>query len=110
MLDRCLIGIYVVQDGKFRIMNPIGLAYTGYCLELSGRDSDFLIHPEDRDEVRRNAGMLLRGQSSSRFEYRIITKDNRTCWILGSLAPIVFESRPAVLGYARGRSPGQQRA
>lgn len=102
MLERSLTGIYIVQDGLFRVMNPIGLSYTGYSpAELIGRESDFLIHPEDRQEVSRNAGAMLRKQASHPYKYRIIIKDGTTRWILGNVASIQFEGRPAIMGNAR---------
>lgn len=102
ILERSLIGVYIVQDGVFRVMNPIGLSYTGYSPEeLIGRKSDFLIHPKDRDKVRRNAAAMLRQQAFRSFKYRIIIKDGTTRWVLGNVASIVYEGRPAIMGNAR---------
>ena len=101
MLDQSLAGIYVVQDGIFRSVNPIALSYTGFRLEeLIGRKSDSLIHPEDRDAVRRYASGMLRKQYAYPYECRIVTKQRETRWILGTVAPILFEGRPAILGNA----------
>ena len=101
MLDRSLVGIYVAQDRKFRIMNPIALSYTGFSLEeLIGEKSNMLIHPDDRDWVKQIAGAMLRGQHSHPFEYRITTKQKEIRWMLGTVALILFEGRPAILGNA----------
>ena len=38
ILEKSLVGYYIVSEGKFRVVNPTIIAYTGYSLkELVGK-------------------------------------------------------------------------
>jgi PAS domain S-box-containing protein len=65
---------------------------------MLGMDSLNLIHPVDRVSARKNAIRMLKGQRFSPYEFRIITGDGRTKWILESVTSIHYGGRPAVLG------------
>lgn len=101
ILERSVVGYYISLAGKFRIMNPIAVSYTGYELgELIGRESDFMIHPDDREEVIQNAHSMLRGERISPYEFRIVTKQQGIRWVLEAVVPITFEGKRAILGNA----------
>jgi PAS domain S-box-containing protein len=92
-------GVYILQDGKFQFANPHIQEYAGYTEEeMLGMDSVSLIHPVDRVAARKNAVRMLKGQRFSPYEFRIITSDGRTKWILESVTSIHYGGRPAVLG------------
>ena len=92
-------GVYILQDGKFQFANPHIQEYAGYAEEeMLGMDSVSLIHPIDRAPARKNAIRMLKGQRFSPYEFRIITSDGRTKWILESVTSIHYGGRPAVLG------------
>jgi len=92
-------GVYILQDGKFQFANPHIQEYAGYTEEeMLGMDSLSLIHPVDRVPARKNAIRMLKGQRFSPYEFRIITSDGRTKWILESVTSIHYGGRPAVLG------------
>ena len=49
------IGVYIVQDGKFKFVNAQFRKYTGYREdELLGMNSLNVVYPEDRAKVREN--------------------------------------------------------
>ena len=92
-------GVYILQDGKFQFANPHIQEYAGYTEEqMLGMDSLTLIHPIDRVPARKNAIRMLKGQRFSPYEFRIITSEGRTKWILESVTSITYRGRPAVLG------------
>lgn len=92
-------GVYILQDGKFQFANPHIQEYAGYTEEeMLGMDSLSLIHPIDRVPARKNAVRMLKGQRFSPYEFRIITSDGRTKWILESVTSITYRGRRAVLG------------
>ena len=79
MAESSQVGVYVVQDGKFKYMNKVGAAYAGYHVdELIGMNSLLLVHPDDRELVSRRAKTMLRGKSKTPHEFRIHTKDGQT--------------------------------
>lgn len=99
LTEKSVAGIYVVQDGQFRFVNANAASYAGYSAEeLIGRKSDFMVHPEDREAVKENARAMLRGDRASPHEFRIVTKQGRTCWILETVASITVDGKPAILG------------
>lgn len=94
-----LVGIYMVQNGKFLALNPVALSYTGYRLnDLVGKRADRLIFPEDKELVKENARAMLRGKRPSPYEFRIITKQQGIRWVMETVSSTVFQGRPAILG------------
>jgi diguanylate cyclase (GGDEF)-like protein/PAS domain S-box-containing protein len=99
LTERSFAGIYVVQEGRFRYLNKNAASYAGYTPdELVGQLSDSIVHPEDRETVRKNTLEMLQGQRISPSEFRILTKNGRICWIMETIAPITWEGKPAILG------------
>lgn len=94
------IGIYIIQDGKFRFLNSRVCAITGYDREeIIDLDVSSLIHPEDRETVREKAREMLNGKTTAPYEYRVVNKTGETRWLAEVVAPIVFRGRRATLGY-----------
>jgi len=99
VLDVSQIGIYVIQDRRFKLVNPEMSRITGYSQEeLLRMDPMELVHPEDRDMVRKNAIKLLKGERKSAYEFRSVTKDGKIKWIMEKVAPIQLRGRMAIIG------------
>lgn len=99
LAEKSIAGVYVVQDGKFRFINSNAAAYAGYTWEeLLGCDVSMLVSPEDREKVRQNARAMLLGKESFPYEFRIITKQGETRWIMETVTSILYEGRQAILG------------
>ncbi len=97
--EKTFAGIYVAQNGKFKFANANAILYTGYAEnELIGKKCDSIIHPEDRKNVKINIRAMLRGERTSPYELRIVTKDGRIRWITETVTPILYEGKPSVLG------------
>jgi PAS domain S-box-containing protein len=101
ILKKSLVGYYIFSRGKFRIINPVVVLYTGYLPEeLIGSEADFLVHPDDKAEVKKNSLAMRQGSLFLPYEFRIITKQKEIRWILEVVAPIMFKGEPAILGSA----------
>ncbi len=99
LADSSPVGLYLLVQGKFHFLNAQFERSTGYRAdELIGQDALFMVHPEDRERVRRDATEMLRGTRTTPYEFRTITKDGRIRWILGTVASIPFWGERAVLG------------
>ncbi|MEE9913424.1 MAG: PAS domain S-box protein [Deltaproteobacteria bacterium] len=99
IVDKSQVGYYISLDGKFAVMNPVAISYTGYSPDrILGRKSDSLIHPEDKARTRANARAMLLGKLTDPYEFRIITKDKEIRWVMEVVAPIVLEGKRAILG------------
>ena len=101
ILSKSLVGYYITSNGKFYAMNPVAVSYTGYkANELIGKESDYLIHPDDKDEVAKNAHAMIKGKRTSPYEFRIITKQGHIRWIMEAVTPIMLQGKRAILGNA----------
>jgi diguanylate cyclase (GGDEF)-like protein/PAS domain S-box-containing protein len=99
LTEKSIAGVYVVQDGKFRFINSKAASYAGYTREeLLGQEANILVSPEDIEKVRQNARAMLLGKESSPYEFRIITKQGETHWIMETVTSILHEGKPAILG------------
>jgi len=109
LTDKSIAGIYVVQDGKFRFINFNAAFYAGYTREeLLGQEASLLVSPEDMGKVKQNARAMLRGETSSPYEFRIITKQGETRWIMETVISILHEGRPAILGNSMNITESKQ--
>lgn len=94
------IGIYILQNGRFRFVNPEFQRITGYDEhELKGTLSLDIVHPEDRDMVRSKAIEMLKGQRSSPYLARIVRKNGELKYILESVSSISYRGQISALGY-----------
>jgi PAS domain S-box-containing protein len=94
------IGIYIAQDGKFTFLNPEFLRISGFEeQELLDASSLAIVHPEDREIVREKAIQMLKRESMSPYEHRVITKTGEIRWIIETVTSIIYEGRRAALGY-----------
>ena len=67
------IGIYIVQDGRFKLVSPKFQKITGYSEdELVDMNPLSLVLPEDREMVRKNAIKMLKKERLSPYEFRVI--------------------------------------
>jgi len=101
ILEKSLVGYYIFSGGKFRVINPVVVFYTGYRPEeVIGNKADFMVHPDDKAAVKKNSLAMRQGSLFLPYEYRIITKQKEIRWVLEVVAPIMFKGEPAVLGSA----------
>jgi PAS domain S-box-containing protein len=95
-----LIGFYLAQEKKFRLVNPGFAHITGFSREeLKGRDCLSLVHPEDRDHVREKAVQMLKGADFPFYEYRTITRSGEVRWIMETVASSQYRGKRATLGH-----------
>ena len=92
-------GVYIVQDGKFHFINHNAAMYAGYTEEeMTGTEALSILYPEDRKSATENAGKMLRGETTTPYEFRIITKDGQIRWIMETLTSIDYRGKRAILG------------
>jgi PAS domain S-box-containing protein/putative nucleotidyltransferase with HDIG domain len=93
-------GVYVVQNKRFKFINPHVLNYSQYYTieELVNTDPIDMVHPDDRKATRENAIKMLKGERKTPYEFRLIAKDGSVKWILETVTPIEYYGEPAVMG------------
>jgi diguanylate cyclase (GGDEF)-like protein/PAS domain S-box-containing protein len=88
-------------DGHLRWVNPAVERLTGYSVRECMVMNEFplsLVHPADRELVRRQQGHALAGRTGQDLEFRIVTKDGRQPWVAMAWQPI-FGRDGTSLGY-----------
>ena len=91
--------VYVVQNGKFRFVNPKFASMGGYSVEeMLGMESMSLIHPDDRKAARANAVKMLTGECTAPYTFRIVAKDGSVRWIQETVHAITYKGKRSVLG------------
>jgi diguanylate cyclase (GGDEF)-like protein/PAS domain S-box-containing protein len=101
LAESSFAAVFIVQEGKFSFINTSAIAYAGYSAEeFIGQDSSFIVHPEEREKVKRLSREMLSGTRNAAFEFRMVTKQNNIRWISQTVAPIQYGGKPAILGNA----------
>ncbi|MCP4578023.1 MAG: PAS domain S-box protein [Deltaproteobacteria bacterium] len=94
------IGIYILQNGKFRFVSPEFQKITGYTQdELLGTEPRKIIFPEDWNMVKENAAKMLKGENASPYVYRALDKDGEIRWAIETVTSIRYDGGRATLGY-----------
>jgi len=101
LAEHALTGIYLIQDGLLRYVNPVGARMFGYePEELIDRLGPLdVVAPEDREQVAENIRKRLTGEALSvRYTIQGLRKDGSRfpCEVLGTR--VEYRGRPAILG------------
>ncbi len=98
MANSSQIGVYIVQDRKFLLVNPYLEKVTGFNEErLLGSDPLELVHPEDREMVRKNAISMLKGERWLPYEFRIVGREGDIKSVMEVLTSVRYKGRQATL-------------
>lgn len=98
--NSALIGSYILRERRFTYVNPQFCRITGYaCDELVGMRSLDLVHPDYRNTVRENARLMLTGQRTTPYEFRVVDSDGRVKWVMETVTSVKHEGKRAALGY-----------
>lgn len=96
------IGIFIIQDGVFKLINPGFEAISGYPAgDLLEKDCLNIVSSEFKDWVKECAILALQGKRDKPYEYRIVTKCGDPKWIIETVISTIHEGRRATLGYFR---------
>ncbi|HUH65770.1 MAG TPA: PAS domain S-box protein [Syntrophales bacterium] len=101
LTETSLAAAFIVQGGKFRYINTSAIAYADYTAEeLIGKDSYTIVHPDDREMVKKKARDVLHGVDDAPYEFRMVTKQGAIRHVIQIVSPIQYNGRPAILGNA----------
>ncbi|MDD5713167.1 MAG: PAS domain S-box protein, partial [Smithellaceae bacterium] len=93
------VGVYIIQNNRFRFVNPHIQNYAGYGeKEMLAMDPVSIIHPGDRKTAVKNAVAMLKGERVSPYEYRLVTSAGQIKWIMERVTSVIFNGRRAILG------------
>ncbi|MDR7415059.1 MAG: PAS domain S-box protein [Armatimonadota bacterium] len=101
LVEQSLVGVYLIQDGVFRYVNPALADIFGYPREelIERRGPKDLVHPEDWPLVDANLRRRLEGEVQAlRYGFRGMRKDGQVIHVEVYGARTVYQGRPAVIG------------
>ena len=108
-LRTSLIGCYIVQDAKFKYVNPEFTRITGYSEnELIGTFPINIVQEKYRNQAIENCIKMLKGERLFPYEFCISDKHGNTKWILETATSIPYEGRRAALNYFMDISNSKQ--
>lgn len=92
--------IYVVQDGFFKLVNPMMSKISGYSVkELLKLPFEQLVYHEDRSYVAAKALSRLAGENVlDEYEFRAVKRSGEIIYLRGYFSVIEHNGRPAILG------------
>jgi len=101
LTEKSLAGVYLIQDGFFRYVNPRFAEIHGYAVEEilhKKRPSDLPL-PEDLPIVAENYRKRISGEVESlHFEFRILTKQKEIRYVEAYGSRTIYNGKPAVIG------------
>jgi PAS domain S-box-containing protein len=104
-----LIGCYIVQDARFKYVNPEFMRITGYAEnELIGTAPLNIVQQTYRDHVRENCIQMLKAKRLFPYEFCIDDKNGNPKWILETATSIQYKGKRAALCYFMDISKGKK--
>jgi PAS domain S-box-containing protein len=99
LADNSPIGVYILQNGRFRFVNHQLQEYMKYSqAELMGAEAMDFVFPEDRDRVRQRARAMLKGERFEPYEFRFTCKDGEIRWVMEMVSSVQHNNGRATLG------------
>ncbi|MGA9755786.1 MAG: PAS domain S-box protein [Desulfobaccales bacterium] len=106
LVNHAPMGIYIIQHGKFAMINPGVEAITGYTAQdLLGQNCLISVSPGYRAFVREQAIQRLKGEGLSPYEYQFTNKSGEAGWVMETVTPTQYKGQRAVLGYFMDITP-----
>ncbi|MBE0480025.1 MAG: diguanylate cyclase [Dehalococcoidia bacterium] len=110
ILETAEAGIYLLQDGRLQYVNRRFEELTRFTRnELIGTYSLDYVHQDDRESVRKKAIEVLKGFSSMPYEFRLLSKDSESVWVLDRVTSIRYRGKRSVLGALTDISEAKRR-
>lgn len=101
LVELSLIGIYIIQDGKFLYVNPHFSEIAGYSQQeiISSKTIADLVYEEDREMVFRNIQKKLTGETDKlRYSFRGKRKDGNIVFVEVHSTTTEFNGKTAIIG------------
>ena len=93
------VGVYIMQNGKFRYANTKFARLTGFSQEeLMEMNPKEFLYPDDLEYVRENAVRMLKDDIVNSYEFRYINRRGEMRWALESVSSISYNGKRATLG------------
>jgi len=100
LIERAVVGVYVIQDGRLMYVNQALADILGYDVsELSGKSAKIPIFSEDWPMIEENLNKRLSGEVDTiNYQFRGIRKDGTVIWLEVYGSTMVYKDRQSVIG------------
>ncbi len=101
MAEKSVVGVYLIQDGIFRYVNPTLAGIFGYTSEelIDRKGPENLVLPEDWPIVSEKLRKRISGEMiSTHYSFKGIRKDGKTIHVEIHGSRTTFKASPAVIG------------
>ncbi len=100
LVEKAVVGVYVIQDGRLSYVNPAVADMFGYDVsELSGKHAKLPVFAEDWPTVEENLRKRLAGEVDTiNYPFRGVRKDGTVIWMEAFGSTMVYKDRQAVIG------------
>jgi len=101
LAEKSLVGIYLIQEGIFKYVNPRLAEIFGYSVEeiMDKKGPKDLTHPEDLPVVEENIRKRISGEAESvHYTARGVTKDKKIIYFEVYGTRIEYHNQPAIIG------------
>jgi PAS domain S-box-containing protein len=102
LVQRSLVGIYVIQDGVFKFVNEALAKIFGYASEeLIGKQYIDLVAKDDKEKVKDEVERKIKGEERKPYSFKGIKRDGTEIDVMVDSARIPYEGKDALLGTLR---------
>ncbi len=100
LTEKAVVGVYLLQDGVFKYVNPRGAVMLGYTVdELVMKAPKDIVMPEDWPTVGENLNKRFLGEIDSiNYEIRLMKKSKEVILVEGLGSQIMYNGQSAILG------------
>lgn len=100
LVEQSIVGVYILQNGKFAYMNPKCAEIFGYKeTEMIGQPLSLVQHPEDAVLVNRQVAERIEGiKESAHYESRAIKRNGEEIWVEVFGNKTVYKGANAIIG------------
>jgi PAS domain S-box-containing protein len=101
LAEKSLVGVYLIQDGIFKYVNPRLAEIFGYKVEelIHKKGPKDLVLPEDWPTVEENLRKRITGEIESvRYDFRGITKNKETIYVEVYGSQTTYKGKSAIIG------------
>ena len=101
LVEKSLVGVYIMQKGKYTYVNPVFAEIFGYDPGemIDSYPVEVVVHEEDRSIVLENVRARMAGEVDSvHYEIRGVKKDGTAIWIEVFGSRTIYNGEAAIIG------------
>jgi PAS domain S-box-containing protein len=101
LVEKSMVGVYIIQDGKFAYVNPRLAEMFGYKQEelINSINTTQLVDPESVAMVDKSISAKIEGEiDSNNYEARGLKKDGQKIWMEIYSSATLYQGKNAVIG------------